>query len=505
MMARSAHSRVGVIGGGIAGLVTAKILRQDGFDVTVFEKEPTIGGVWAASRTYPGLRANNPRETYAFSDFPYPAAADDFPTAEQIRRYLESYADHFGLRPHLRLSTEVISVRRGADAHRAKPRFPVIVRSTSGPGTPVTHHFDFVVVCNGVFSTPHLPALDGRERFAGSVLHSSQFPDSQFLPGKRVVVVGAGKSALDCASAAAQQNASCTLVVRMPHWMVPRYFFGRIRLDRLLTTRFSEALLPPYHRPTRVETVLHHAGAPLLRLWWRAQTRLIQRLMRMPAMMAPDTPLPFGLENSGVGDEFYRLLRQGRLQVERARLVGFAGPDAVRLDTGKDLRADVVIFATGWRQELAFLDEPLHRLVLRDGQLHLYRHILPPEEPHLGFVGYASSSACQFTSELAAHWLSQCFQGELRLPTVPRMEQEIARVLRWTKANFPARPEGYFIGLYIAHYADDLMREMGLRTRRTSNVLSEYLLPFWPERYRDIAAERQRGRQAAPLDEWRRP
>jgi cation diffusion facilitator CzcD-associated flavoprotein CzcO len=62
-MQKSPQKRVCVIGAGIAGLVTAKILTEDGFQVVIFEKEPTIGGVWAPSRTYPGLRTNNPRET----------------------------------------------------------------------------------------------------------------------------------------------------------------------------------------------------------------------------------------------------------------------------------------------------------------------------------------------------------------------------------------------------------------------------------------------------------
>jgi dimethylaniline monooxygenase (N-oxide forming) len=57
------QKRVAVIGAGIGGLVTAKVLRDDAFDVVVFEQEPTIGGVWAATRTYPGLRANNSRDT----------------------------------------------------------------------------------------------------------------------------------------------------------------------------------------------------------------------------------------------------------------------------------------------------------------------------------------------------------------------------------------------------------------------------------------------------------
>jgi dimethylaniline monooxygenase (N-oxide forming) len=228
--------RVCVIGAGLAGLAAAKVLKQDGFEIVVFEKEGELGGVWAASRTYPGLRANNSRDSYAFSDFPYPDTADEFPTAEQIRAYANAYADRFALRPLIRLSTEVVSVRRVAN-----DRFEVLVRP--GVGNRIVCEFDFVVVCNGVFSEPQTPHLDGQELFHGSIVHSSQLTDPQIAVGKRVVVVGAGKSALDCAAWAAQHARTCTLVFRSPHWMAPRYVFRRIRIDRVIFTRVFELFL----------------------------------------------------------------------------------------------------------------------------------------------------------------------------------------------------------------------------------------------------------------------
>jgi len=66
---------IAIVGAGIAGLCTAKTLAALGFEVTVFEKEPDLGGVWSSSRRYPGLTTQNPRETYAFSDWPMP---DDY-------------------------------------------------------------------------------------------------------------------------------------------------------------------------------------------------------------------------------------------------------------------------------------------------------------------------------------------------------------------------------------------------------------------------------------------
>ena len=495
-MNESSGNRVCVIGAGIAGLVTAKVLLEDGFDVTVFEKHSEPGGVWAASRTYPGLRANDSRDSYAFSDFPYPKGTDDFPTAEQVRSYLTSYADRFGVSTRLRLSTEVAAVSRARGSAGATGGFNVRVRSAGPPVEPDALAFDFVAVCNGVFAEPRLPEIAGRERFAGRVLHSSQLTDVGIVRHKRVVVIGAGKSALDCATCAAAHATSCSLVFRAPHWMMPRYLPGGVRADQILISRLTELMLPTYHRPSRAATTLHRVGGAFLRFFWRQQNAGVVRLLQMPPILRPETPLPSGFENIGVGNEFYEALSLGRVVPKRARVAAFAGADLVELDTGERLEADVVVLATGWHQSLPFLDPELHARVYRDGGFRLYRHILPPDEPRLGFVGYASSIACQLTSEIAAHWLSQCFRGELALPSVSEMDREIAHVRRWVEATFPARPEGYFVGPYLGHYLDELLSDMGLRTRRTSNVITEYLTPLRPTRYRTVGAERRRARRA---------
>jgi hypothetical protein len=275
--------------------------------------------------------------------------------------------------------------------------------------------------------------------------------------------------------------------------MVPRYFFGRIRADRFVMTRFAELFLR-YHRPSRLEAFLHGPGRTLVRLWWRGLSRLLPRLLKMPPALVPQSLLPAGFENIGVGGEFYEALKLETLVPKRGRISAFTAGSAVELDTGERIDADVVVFATGWRQGAAFLDADLRSCVQENGSFHLYRHILPPEEPHLGFIGYASSTACQLTSEVAAHWLSQCFRGDLALPTIAEMKLEISRVLLWTSEVVPACREGYFIGPYLAHYIDDLVRDMGLPTVRTSNPLTEYFAPLWPRRYRGLGDERRRVR-----------
>lgn len=94
-------------------------------------------------------------------------------------------------------------------------------------------------------------------------------------------------------------------------------------------------------------------------------------------------------------------------------------------------------------------------------------------------------------------WIQEVREGhdalffEVIAPHIPIVFPTDAH--RWLSATFPARDEGYFIGPYIAHYADELLRDLGLRTRRLRNPVAEHLAPFWPSRYEGLAEERREG------------
>ena len=485
--------RVCVIGAGIAGLVAAKVLQQDGFEVVAFEKAEDLGGVWLESRTYPGVRTNTPKEAYAFSDFPYPETADDFPTGAQVRRYLASYAEAFGVRDRIRFATEVISVEspRTARGPSSEP-FCVTVRSTRGEDAVETHDVDFVVVCNGLFSIPNVPSLPGADNFTGTLVHSSQLREDHLASDRHVVVVGAGKSALDCATAASKTSASCTLLFRTPHWAAPQRIFG-VRYDHLMFTRAAEAFAP-YYRRRGLERVLHGVASPLVAGYWRLQSWLIRRILNMPEPLVPSEPLPGDL-NIGVGGAFYEAVHTGRATPLRGEVASLGPGPMVELRSGEALRADVLVFATGWQQRLPFLARERLDEIEKNGALRLYRHVLPPDEPRMGFVGYAQSFMSGLTSEIAAHWLSQHFRGELELPSPEEMNREIDRVHEWAESTLRSEWKGFFVGPHVSHYVDDLMEDMGLSKRRSGNVLREIFGRYLPSRYRSVSDERRRGRQ----------
>ena len=101
---------IAIIGAGFGGLSAAKILKTFGHQVTIFDKEADVGGVWSASRRYPGLTTQNVKSTYCLSDFPYPDHYPEWPTGAQVQEYLEAYAKHFNLVPSLKLTQKSLQL-----------------------------------------------------------------------------------------------------------------------------------------------------------------------------------------------------------------------------------------------------------------------------------------------------------------------------------------------------------------------------------------------------------
>ena len=470
--------------------MTAKIFLSNGFEVVVFEKEPALGGVWTASRTYPGLRANNAKENYCFSDYSYPESTNGYPYAHEIRNYLESYADHFDIRPCIRFNCEVTHL--ATSEANAKSGFELTI-GAGGENAPETLHFPFVVICNGPFSTTNLPDFEGMGSFAGQIRHSSQCIDAEVAEAERVITVGGGKSALDCAASAALKDKPSTLVFRKAHWMFPRYLPGGARSDLRISTRFSELFVEHPNRP-RFEKFLHGPGKPIVKLWWAFLSKVVPLAAEMPQLLIPEHRLPIGFESAGVIDDYFDLLNAGRITAKRASIAKFT-ETGVELDSGERLDADLIVFATGWQRDLSFLEESLRNQIFRSDRFRLFRRILPPVQQRLAFVGYFPTLACQLSSEVAAHWTAQCFNGALELPTVAEMDREIERLEDWAKERLPDSSDGIFTGPYQSHYINDLMCDMNMQIDRTSNFLTEYLGSYLSKRYATLGQELQEARE----------
>lgn len=460
--------RICVIGAGISGLVTAKTFLESGYEVTVFEKQKGLGGVWEKSRTYPGLTTQNTRDTYCFSDYPMPESYPEYPTAQDMQNYLESYAKHFGVFNRICFETEIINVsREDADS----TNWIVTIRFIDARSREIKEEkqeFDFVLICNGVFNIPKIPALDGKDEFIASgrkILHSSQLNDISIVDGKRVIVVGFGKSATDIATLAAERAKECNLVFRRALWKIPKRFFNKVSYKDLLMTRFSEIWLQ-YRKLRGVEKFLHRFGKPFVWAFWRTNEMIVRSHFQLARYgVLPDIAMNKGLTCTAniAPDNFYEYIKLGKIQTNKTGIARFT-PNGVELTNGKNLEADIVIFGTGFTQNISFLEKKYRNLVMdEEGNFHLYRSIIHPDVPNLGFIGYNSSMFCPLTSEVASWWMLEYIKGNLVLPQSWEIYQEINTSFRWTQRNLPTDlAVGICVIPFSFHHLEDLLEDMGL-------------------------------------------
>ncbi|WP_222844266.1 AMP-binding protein [Aldersonia kunmingensis] len=336
-------STIAIVGTGFGGLAAAIELKRAGFDdITLFERADAVGGVWR-DNTYPGAECDVPSAIYSFSYALKPDWSALFGKQDEIRRYLDSVADEFGITKHIRFRTEITSAEFDDDDGRW----------TLGVAGGPPEIFDIVIMATGQLSRPKMPTVTGLETFAGESFHSALWQHDVDIAGKKVVVVGSGASAVQVVPAIADQVADLTVVQRSPNWVMWK---SRRRPGRLQTAlmRRSQRLRTLHHNilflayESRYPLVLRLANpVRLLSQWWLIRT--IKKNLSIPDEVEAAIPrYKLMCNRLLLSNDWYPTL--GRDDVH---LVGSAvtevDADGVITSDGRHIDADVIIWCTGFK------------------------------------------------------------------------------------------------------------------------------------------------------------
>jgi len=478
--------RIGIIGAGFAGISSAKILADFGFDTVVFEKDPEVGGVWASSRRYPGLKTQNVRSTYSFSDFPYPKGTPEWPSGQQVQNYISSYCSHFNLKGRIHLNTTVESALLNEGSNMWTLR---VYHTTLGARNEI---FDFLIVANGVFSDPLVPLYKGAEEFTrsgGRIVHTIDCHEVSDLKDKDVVVIGYGKSACDLAIATVEFSARTTVVANHLIWKVPEKIGCILNYKWLLLTRLGEALFP-YIELKGFERFLHGFGKKIPFHIFRLLEKIISSQHGLKKLgLKPSLPIEtiacstISLATNG----FYQAVKEGRLHVEAGVEVTHLKAGKVFLSNGDVLGADCIICGTGFRQSLPFFNEKIQRRLIDErGNFRLHRLILPTDIPNLAFNGYNSSLFCPLSAEIGALWIGAYLTKQIAPPNFDECLVQINKRLEWMEKRTNGKHvRGANIVPFSMHYIDELLEDMNCQISPIIR-LGEWIFPINPTNYAGI-------------------
>lgn len=456
---------IAIVGAGFAGLSTAKLLRDFGYEVTVFEKEADVGGVWCTSRRYPGLKTQNPRDTYALSQFPMPSSYPEWPSGKQMQDYFELYVKEFNLGPVLHLNTTI----QDAALNEAETGWTVTIAPTQSPEETRTQTFDYLVVCNGIFSIPAIPTFKGVDAWqaaGGEIMHTSEFHDVEGARGKDLLIIGYGKSSCDAAMAASGSARSTSVIARNLLWKMPTILGGVLNYKHLLLTRLGEGLFE-YLDLKGFDRFLHGVGKPVRNAMLGSVQKVIEWQLKLKKLdLHPGKPLET-IARSTVSlstDGFYDAVSEGKISVQKNTEIIALRPGEAELSNGQTIPADIIVAGTGWHQRVPFFKPDLMAKVTdQEGNFRLYNSILPLDVPRLAFNGYNSSFFSQLNCEVGAFWLLEHLKGGVTLPPKDACNAEIDRRLAWMEARTDGKhSKGTNIIPFSIHHIDELLDEIGL-------------------------------------------
>jgi len=476
----SATKSAGILGAGVAGLTAAKMLKQYGLNVTIFDEKSELGGVWA--NNYKSLCVLEPSCVYGLPDWPWPPGTPLYPPAKNVRSYLGGYARHFGIFDSIRFNTKVLQAIPGRQG-----RWTIETESETGRES---KEYDFFIMAPGMFNLPKIPSWPGMENYEGDVIHSSQLRTTSQIKDRKVAIVGFSRSAMDIAVDIVDASSSVTVLHRSVRWPVPEKILGLIRNHVLLFARWPTLFSPPWIRPTRLAALLHTRGVFTVNLFWRFFEFLLSKQFKLKNLnLMPDRPIKLDLFTNLyiTPRRFFTMVGKGVIRSIRSEIESFY-EGGIYLASGQNVPADVVICATGWRHDYSFLPARLLDGIYDEDGMHLYRHMVHPELPGFAFVGGVQGINNATLYAIQATWVARYLTGEFSLPSVEAQLGEIKSLKQWNQSFVTRRPNrSQILNLHQLPYIDDLMTDMGLNKQR-KNILIDQFVPYKSVDYETVVA-----------------
>ncbi|SDQ78400.1 flavin-containing monooxygenase [Actinopolyspora saharensis] len=336
-----------VVGGGQAGITLGARLRQLGVPALVVERNARAGDSWR--NRYKTLCLHDPVWYDHLPYIPFPENWPVFAPKDKMGDWLEMYTRVMEI-PYWTSST--------CTSAYYDERAQEWVVHVDRDGERVTLRPRHLVLATGVSGKSNVPEFPGRNRFAGEQHHSSEHPGPEEYAGKRAVVIGSNNSAHDICGALWEVGADVTMVQRSSTHVVKSDSLMELGLGDLYSERAIAAGMTTHKADLTFASmpyrIMPDFQIPIYREIAERDADFYERLEK--AGFQHD----WGEDGSGL---FMKYLRRGSgyyIDVGASELVANGDihlangqvteltEDAVVLEDGRRLPADLVVYATGY-------------------------------------------------------------------------------------------------------------------------------------------------------------
>lgn len=400
-----------IIGAGISGIGAACHLKRElpGKSFAILERRTAVGGTWDLFR-YPGIRSDSDMNTFGFGFRPWTETRvlSDGPS---IKKYVEDTAREYDVFRHIRFGTKVTSARFSSNDARW-----TIEAVNEKTGEKSAYTANFLIACTGYYNYDqgYKPEFPGEKNFKGQIIHPQKWPEDLDYSGKRVVVIGSGATAVTLVPAMAPKTAHITMLQRSPTYIVsiPSNDFLSETLRKFLPKAWV-------YQMARLRNV---ALQRLIFMLAKARPGAIRRLILagVKRQLGDAVDIKHFSPSYNPWDErlcvvpdgdLFETLKSGRASIVTDQIETFT-EKGIKLQSGKELEADIIVTATGLNVELmGGVEVEVDGAKVPVPERLTYKAVLFEGVPNAAIIfGYTNASwtlkvdiACEYICRLLKH------------------------------------------------------------------------------------------------------
>jgi cation diffusion facilitator CzcD-associated flavoprotein CzcO len=354
------HYDVIIVGAGISGITAAYHLQKQcpGKSYLVLEGRADLGGTWDLFR-YPGIRSDSDMFTLGFRWKPW-LKPKGIAEGQLIQDYLREAAHEQGIHSKIRFQQRVAEASWSSE--RARWTLDVHTGSQPSaskdePGENLRYTCNFLYMGSGYYDYEqgYAPKFEGQDQFAGKIVHPQHWTSDVDYAGKRVVVIGSGATAVTLVPALAEKAANVVMLQRSPSYVVS------LPSQDPIASFFRKRVSPMNaYRLTRWKNIsLSSFFYALARRNPAAARKRIMNATKEALGASVDVDKHFS-PRYGVWDQrvclvpdgdLFESIKSGRAEVVTDEIERFT-PQGIRLRSGRELEADLIVTATGIEMKL---------------------------------------------------------------------------------------------------------------------------------------------------------
>lgn len=431
-----------IIGAGPVGLAMADALLRKKIEFDIVDANSGVGGNWL-NGVYRSAHIVSSKKATQYCNYPMPESYPDFPSSDEMLRYLQNFAKDKGLLEFCEFDKTVAHIHP-----IEKNKWSVNFKDGE------KRIYKGVIVCNGHHWDKRYPNFNGK--FSGEILHSKDYQNPSQFYGKRILVIGGGNSGVDMACDAGRFGRSCDISLKSGYWYLPKTFLGRPLTD-----------LPIWGLPIFIQRAL------LKSIIWISIGDYRRYGLKKPNHKIFERHPSFGTD-------LLSAIRLGRVRPRPD--IEYINGHTVKFVDGTSGDYDLIVAATGFFTSFPFLPEGL--VQVKSNVVHVYAGAFPAGLRGLYIVGWAQARngfgrLITPLSDLYAHMIA--FQDELNFPLGTLMEKSFLMNLPTTHLVDPEKTrrkikQAYFM-LPILKIRDRIMSKLRYYNEKSGKESKGSLYP----------------------------